>query len=107
MGKPSKQNKKSTTHTNAKEYVILAVLGDMEQAMDYKSLLEANDIPVIINEQKDESAEESISVMVPEEYLDEAHVVIESQDAYDDFYDLALDEEGDADFEDDYFDDDF
>ena len=106
MGKPSKQNKKSTTQANT-EYVSLAVLSDMEQAMDYKSLLEINDIPVVIKEEKDESEEEAIHVMVPEEFLDEAHVVIESQDAYDDFYDLALDEEGDADFDDSFFDEDF
>ena len=106
MGKPSKRNKKSTAHASGKEYVILAVLDDRDQAMDYKSLLEVNDIPVIIREQKTESSEDTVTVMVPEEFLDEAHVVIESQDAYDDFYDFAVDEEGDADFEDDFFDDD-
>ena len=34
--------------------------------------------------------------MVPEEYLDEAHVIIESQDAYDDYYDFASEETEDV-----------
>jgi hypothetical protein len=45
--------------------------------------------------------------MVSEEFLDEAHVVIESQHAYDDFYDFAMEEDDEADFDDDFFDDDF
>ena len=49
----------------------------------------------------------AIAVMVPEDSLDEAHVVIESQDAYDDFYDFALEEEIDDDFDSDLFEDDF
>jgi hypothetical protein len=36
---------------------------------------------------------------------DEAHVIIESQDAYDDFYDSGLDEETEDDFEGDIFED--
>jgi hypothetical protein len=36
---------------------------------------------------------------------DEAHVVIESQDAYDDFYDLGLDSDNEDDLEGDIFED--
>ena len=43
--------------------------------------------------------------MVPEDFLDEAHVVIESQDAYDDFYDFAMEDEDDLDFDADLLDD--
>ena len=43
--------------------------------------------------------------MVPEDHLDEAHVVIESQDAYEDFYDLALEDEYAGEFENDLFED--
>ena len=46
-------------------------------------------------------------MLVPEESVDEAHVVIESQDAYDDFYDFALDEQDDSDLGAEFFDDDF
>jgi hypothetical protein len=45
--------------------------------------------------------------MVPEDFLDEAHVVIESQDAYDDFYDFTLEEENEEDFDTDIFEDGF
>ena len=84
-------------------YVPVVVLDDIVQANDYRQLLEENDIAVVI-EESDSSG--SVSVMVPEECLDEAHVVIEAQDAYDDFYDLALDEDAD-DFDDGFLDEDF
>ena len=42
--------------------------------------------------------------MVPEDFLDEAHVIIESQNAYDDFYDFAIEDE---DFASDLFEDEF
>jgi len=44
--------------------------------------------------------------MVAEEFLDEAHVIIESQQAYDDFYDFAI-EEDEGDFDDDFFEDEY
>jgi hypothetical protein len=84
-------------------YVPVVVLDDTVQANDYRQLLEENDIAVLI-EESDSSG--SVSVMVPEECLDEAHVVIEAQDAYDDFYDLALDEDAE-DFDDGFLDEDF
>jgi len=45
--------------------------------------------------------------MVPEEFLDEAHVIIETQHAYDDFYDFAMEDEDNGEFGDDYFEDDY
>ena len=45
--------------------------------------------------------------MVSEEFLDEAHVIIESQQTYDDFYDLTSEDESEADFDGDFFEDDF
>lgn len=45
--------------------------------------------------------EPCITVLVPEENLDEAHVIIESQDTYDDIYDMGMDEdEEDGEYED-------
>jgi hypothetical protein len=82
----------------------------MEQAKEYETLLAANGIPATIKEQSGESADTNgIAVMVPEESLDEAHVVIESQDAYDDFYDFALEgeDEDEGDFDGELFEDDF
>jgi hypothetical protein len=45
--------------------------------------------------------------MVPEQYLDEAHVLIESQVSVDDFYDFPLDDEDDPPYDDDLYDDEF
>ena len=89
-------------------YVVVAFVEDIEQAREYQNLLEANDIPAVISEQEEPTlGTKEITVMVSEEFLDEAHVIIESQNAYDDFYDLAIDDEGDGDFEDDFFEDEF
>ncbi|MFB0525302.1 MAG: hypothetical protein ACETVZ_07150, partial [Phycisphaerae bacterium] len=75
---------------------------------EYETLLRVNDIPAVIREQVDPSvSSKGIAVMVPEDFLDEAHVVIESQDAYDDFYDFALEDEEEADFDSGLFEDDF
>jgi hypothetical protein len=80
----------------------------MEQATEYKSLLGASDISATITEpEANEISSKEIAVMVPEEFLDEAHVIIESQHAYDDFYDLSLDNEDEGDFDDDFFEEDF
>lgn len=107
MAKRARKAEKS--QTNVQELVMVAFAEDWEQAKDYETLLKSNDIPVIIKEQ-DESEQleiKGIAVMVPEEFLDEAHVVIESQDAYDDFYDFALEDEDVGDFDSDVFGDDF
>jgi len=106
MAKRSKKPHKSPA--NLEGYVVVAFAEDMEQATEYKSILEANDISATITEpQPHEISSKEIAVMVPEEYLDEAHVIIESQHAYDDFYDFALEGEDDGDFDDDFFEDDF
>ncbi|GAI90236.1 unnamed protein product, partial [marine sediment metagenome] len=42
-----------------------------------------------------------------EDFLDEAHVIIESHNAYDDFYDYALEDEENGDFDDELFEEDF
>jgi hypothetical protein len=106
-GSPSraKSRESQKSQTNLPELIIVTFAEDMEQAKEYETLLEANGIPATIKEQGGGSVDtDGIAVMVPEDYLDEAHVVIESQDAYDDFYDFALEDEDDFDselFEDD------
>jgi hypothetical protein len=91
----SRRNKgnKSATRPKDKDYVIVTVVEDMGKAKDCKDLLQENDIPALIREQEGASGEASIAVLVPEEHLDEAHVIVESQDPYDDFYDLGKEEE--------------
>ena len=106
MAKRSKKGQKSQGKLEG--YVVVAFAEDMEQATEYKTLLEANDISTTITEPEEhEIGSKEIAVMVPEEFLDEAHVIIESQHAYDDFYDFALEGEDEGDFDDDFFEDEF
>jgi len=86
--------------TKVQELATVAFADSADQAKDYETILESNDIPVIIKEQDEQEANgKVIAVMVPGDFLDEAHVVIESQDAYDDFYDLSLEDEDEGDFD--------
>ena len=106
MAKRSKKGQRSQAKLQG--YVVVAFADDLEQAREFKSLLEVNDVSAIISEQKEPSlSSKEIAVMVPEDFLDEAHVIIESQQAYDDFYDYALEDEDNGDFSDDLFEDDF
>jgi hypothetical protein len=102
-------NKNGESQARLKDVVVVTIVEDVEQAREYETLLRLNDIPAVLKEQVDPSGNKTgIAIMVPEEFLDEAHVVIESQDAYDDFYDFALDEEDeDAAFDADLFDDEY
>ncbi len=107
MAKRYKKNRKS--QTELQDFVVVTFIDDLEQAKEYESLLKTNDIPAVINEQNEQSdGTKGIALMVPEDFLDEAHVVIESHNAYDDFYDFALEEdETDDDFDSDLFEDEF
>jgi hypothetical protein len=107
MAKRSKKTQKAKGSLQG--LVVVTLTKDMEQAREYETLLKVNDIPVVVKEMDDQSSDpKDIAVMVPEDYLDEAHVVIESQDAYDDFYDFALEnEEEEGDFDDQFFEDEF
>ena len=106
MAKRSKKVHRSQAKLQG--YVVVAFAEDMEQAREYKTLLEVNDVAAIINEQQEQSlGSKEIAVMVPEDFLDEAHVIIESQHTYDDFYDYAVEDEEDGDFDDELFEEDF
>jgi hypothetical protein len=103
MAKHSSRGRKP--QAKVQELVTVAFADNADQARDYETVLKSNDIPVIIKEQDEQETNgKVIAVMVPEDFLDEAHVVIESQDAYDDFYDLALEDEDEGDFDSDLFD---
>ena len=106
MAKHSPKGRKA--QTKVQELVTVVFADSVDQAKDYETILESNDIPVIIKEQDEQEANgKVIAVMVPGDFLDEAHVVIESQDAYDDFYDLALEDEDEGDIDSDLFDEAF
>jgi ribosome-interacting GTPase 1 len=104
---PKRPQKSQKSRTNMPELIVVTFAENAEQAKEYETLLESNGIPVTIKEQVEDEDSKGIAIMVPEDYLDEAHVVIESQDAYDDFYDFALEDEDEGEFDNELFDGDF
>jgi len=107
MGKRSRKPQKAAQQ-NTQGFVVVVFAADMEQAREYETLLKVNDIPALIREPESPAGGvDEIAVMVPEDCLDEAHVIIESQDAYDEFYDYNLDDEEELNFEEDLFDDEY
>lgn len=105
-----RSHKTQKTQTKLQELVTVTFAEDSKQARDYETLLKVNDIPAIIKEQNQDGKltdAKGIAVMVPEDFLDEAHVVIESQNTYDDFYDIALEDEDNGDFNSDLLSDEF
>jgi hypothetical protein len=88
------------------ELAVVATASTMDEAKDIETLLKNNDIPAIVKQRPNEFGEGThYAALVPEDMVDEAHVVIESQDAYDDFYDLGLNDEGEDDLEGEIFED--
>jgi hypothetical protein len=108
MAKRARKTEKTRTSKRApvlnQELVVVATVETVEEAKEYELLLKNNDIPALVKRQEDEPGDNKCyAVMAPEEMADEAHVVIESQDAYDDFYDFGLDDENEEDYEGDIF----
>lgn len=103
----NRRKKKPSRQAALKEFVTVAFAEDMELAQQYKKLLNEGGIPAAIRTQPDAATGfPGIAVMVPEDYLDEAHVLIESQGAYSEFYDMVFEDQddfGDDDYEDETF----
>ena len=90
----------------AQELVVVATASTMDEAKDSETLLKNNEIPAMVKQRPNEFGEGfHFAVYVPEDMADEAHVIIESQDAYDDFYDLGLNDESEDDLEGEIFED--
>ena len=101
MAKRSQKTRKS------EEFFVATITENLEQARDYEALLKSNNIPAMVKQNRGDSLEtQEYAVVVPEDFLDEAQVIIESQNAYDDFYDYAQESEDDGDFDFDPRDDD-
>ena len=105
-----RSQKLTVTKTDLANFVTVVFAEDMQRAAEYESLLKDNNIKAAIKEQDHSTPDRSdIAVMVPEQFLDEAHAIIESQNMYDDFCDLMGDNESlqdfDEDEEDDFYDD--
>ena len=95
------EKEKNDAQSGDQDFVTVTFADDWELACEYKELLSKNDIPVVITKLEgpyDESP--AMAVTVPEDYLDEAHVLIQSQAAYNDFYDLAFEDDEITDFQD-------
>jgi len=102
-----KKSSKSKIKPKTGSFVIVTFAEDMEQAREYEALLKSDGIPVEIHDNVENiESSKSLILMVPEEHLDEAHVIIESQNAYDDFYEFAMDDDNES-FGDEFFDEDF
>ena len=104
----SRRKKKHGGQTSLKEFITVAYAEDMDLAKQYKKVLKAEGIPVVIKAQSESSGHfPGIAVMVPEDYLDEAHVLIESHSAYDDFFETAFSEDSYTGEDEDYYNDEF
>jgi hypothetical protein len=90
------QKEKQSSAINVRDFVTVFLTEDIEQARQSRELLRNNEIPAVIKKNTSgDLSNNPYAIMVPEDFIDEAHVLIESQNAYDDFYDLAFEEDSD------------
>jgi len=74
-----------------KDYVTVAIADDVDLANDYRDILIKNNIPAVTATQKSYSmAVIGIAVMVPENLLDQAQKIVESEQDFDNFLDDAF-----------------
>ena len=100
--------KKKMTETLLEELVTVAFAEDMELAKQYKELLAENGIMAVIKKQKGSSQQiAGIAMLVPENELDEAHMLIEQKGSVGDFFGVALGDDSYDEIDTDYYDSDF
>ena len=103
----NRRRKARTTQTPLQDFVTVAFAEDLDLAKHYKKILNDNEIPAAIKKQPDgASGFPGIAVMVPEEHLDEAHIIIESEASQESFYDMAFQDDEDVNFDENLYDDD-
>jgi len=88
-----KRKKNKKTSSNLEELIVIALADSLDEAKEFESLLQNNDIPSMVKKQTDVNTAGKIAIMVPEEYADEAQVIIESQSSFDDIYEMTTDDE--------------
>ena len=96
-------NRKSKKRSGVvKEYVTVAFAEDLDLARQYEKLLAEHEIPAVVKSQSRLHEEDApgIAVMVPEEFLDEAYVLISEEASYDDFFDAAFGQQGNENLDD-------
>ena len=95
---------RSNKKTDSAEYVTVAIAEDTELAEEYQDVLNCNFIPTVLRTQRGGNSEIlGIAITVPEQMTEQATAIIESQQAFDDFLDVAFN--GSDEDEDNYFDD--
>lgn len=93
------RKKTTTSRTALKGLVTIAFAEDADLAKQYRQLLMDNDIPAAVRLRGyDEPGVKGIPVMVPEDYIDEAHMIIESHSTMSDFYNVAFDDDDGHDY---------
>ena len=104
----NRKKKPQNRKTALQELTTVAFAEDTELAKQYKQMLNENEIPVVIKPRADsEPTFPGIAVMVPEEYLDEAHVLIEAESSNETFYDVVYRDDESEEADEDIFEGDF
>lgn len=93
------QNSTQTQH-NFEEPVAVAYTNDHNQAEEIEELLKSSEIPAMVRENYSNTRENKFAVMVPEDYLEEAEAIVNSQQSYEDLYEM-LNEDNELNFLDD------
>jgi hypothetical protein len=90
----SSRKRSSSSRTALKSLVTIAYAEDADLAKQYKQLLIDNDIPAAIRVRgAEDSSIKGVPVMVPEDLIDEAHLIIEEHNSMSDFYNVAFGDE--------------
>ena len=106
MERRSQKARKKVAKTQ--ELIAVAFAKNPRQAEEYRILLENNDIPAVIKDEPESEMRQGFAILVPEEYIDHAHLVLENEDLGDDFrgFEFDIDDNDDLDLKYDMQDDD-
>jgi hypothetical protein len=84
-------NKNDGSRASLEDYVTIAIAEDVDLANEYRDILARHEIPAVTTTQRSYSSDIlGTAVMVPEQYLEQAQEIIESQQDFDNFLDDAF-----------------
>jgi len=90
--------------TSQQEMMVVAHAEDVELANDYVQLLEDNGIIGYVRERIGAEDGFGIAIEIPEEFYDEAHMIIDSQQGGNNFYDFFFQDPDSIGYDEDGFD---
>lgn len=101
------EDEKFDSLISQQEMLVVAHAEDFELANEYAQLLDDSGIPCQVKNRDSSAGEFGVVIVVPEDYYDEAHMIIESAQENNGFYDFFF-EDPDMldDMDQDYFDED-